>query len=298
MMRWYTITPIHNLSFPVESPISFGAGLVLARLPDWIAEDAMVERLSVTDQQSVREVQHAFVSEYEAASLDDPDPSSKGSEPKSIQETKYELSVLGNLALWLSRPSAACFSVVLHAPQFGGTPVVQQIKRHSPLLCHPNDVGNTLSAEDVALAQRLHSSLVQIPRQNAVWTAIRSAGFALHMNAEDVRCSLWWIALEALFGPEDAREITYRLSQRIGFFLGQDAKSARELFSQAKAGYAFRSKVVHGRWKEDSDGLTLMANAEMLVRRSLNRLLLDPELAKLFQEKNRETYLDELAFRA
>jgi len=256
----------------------------------------MVERLSVIDQESIREVEIAFVSEYEAASLGDPDPSSP--ERKSIQEAKYELSVLGNLALWLSRPSRACFQVVLHAPQHGTTPAVQQVERHSPLLCHPNDVGNRVSASDLIIAQGLHSSMVQIARQNAVWTAIRSAWFALHMNAEEVRYFLWWAALEALFGPEDAREITYRLSQRVGFFLGQDPSDARELFTVVKAGYTFRSKVVHGRWAANSQNLTLMGNAEMITRRSLHRILSERELLEVFQGRDREGYLDDLVFRA
>jgi hypothetical protein len=256
----------------------------------------MVENLSSTDQEGVKETTHAFIVEYEAGSLGDPDASWKGSPPKSVQETKYELSVLGNLALWLSRPSAVCFTVVLHAPQFGSEPTIQQVTRHSPLLCHPNDVETALSLDDITLAQKLHSSLVQIPRQNAIWTAIRAAWFALHMNAEEIRYSLWWIALEALFGPEDARETTYRLSQRIGFFLGGDRTAARELFAKALKGYAFRSKVVHGRWKENPDSDVFMAEAEAFVRRSMNRILQSAELTKMFLEKSREAYLDDLVF--
>jgi hypothetical protein len=296
MTRWHTVTPIHNLDVSIGSPVDFGSGLQFAPLPDWIAKDSMVERLSATERQSIQEVRHAFVSEYEAASLGDPDPAWKGSEPKGIQETKYELAVLGNLALWLSCPSPACFTVVLHAPQFESKPVVQQTEQHSPLLCHPIDVSRQLSLADINLAQKLHVALVEIPRQNAIWTAIRSAWFALQMSAEEVRYSLWWIALEALFGPEDPREITYRLSQRIAFFLGQDKTRARDFFSKAKAGYAFRSKVVHGRWKENPDNVKLMADAELFVRTALNRIILDAKLTKAFQEKNRETYLDELVF--
>jgi hypothetical protein len=296
MTRWYTVTPLHNLKMPAESRFDFGAGVVLGPLPSWICNDPMVEMLSTIDRQAVKEAAQAFIVEYEAASLGDQDPSWKESEPKSIQETKYELGVLGNLALWLSRPSAVCSTVVMHAPQFGSEPAVQQITRHSPFLCHPKDVEAAVSLDDISLASKLHLSLVQIPRQNAIWTAIRAACFALQMNTTEIRYSLWWIALEALFGPEDAREITHGLSQRIGFFLGENKKTARELFARARKGYTFRSKVVHGRWKENPETELLMADAETSTRRSLLRILQDAEVRKTFLEKNRETYLDDLVF--
>ena len=77
---------------------------------------------------------------------------------------------------------------------------------------------------------------------------------------------------------------------------GKDRETACDLFCKAKAGYAFRSKVVHGRWKENDDSLRLMANAEMFVRKALSKILLDGELTKLFQGKSRESYLDQLVF--
>ena len=111
-----------------------------------------------------------------------------------------------------------------------------------------------------------------------------------------IRYSLFWIALEALFGPEDAREITYRLSQRVAFFLGHDRADVKGLFSLTKKGYAYRSKIVHGRWKEDAGSESQMAEAEDLVRRSLVRVLEDQELIKTFSGKTRESFLDDLVF--
>ena len=117
------------------------------------------------------------------------------------------------------------------------------------------------------------------------------------MNMEPVRFALFWIALEALCGPEDAREITYRLSQRLGFFLGASQSEARELFLKAKKAYGFRSKIVHGRWKEDPENTTRMAETEDLLRRSLVRIMENKDLTATFSGKSRERFLDDLVFR-
>lgn len=54
-----------------------------------------------------------------------------------------------------------------------------------------------------------------------------------------------------MFGAEDGREITYRLSQRIAFFLASNQAEARQLFKEVKKAYSFRSKVAHGVWKQN-----------------------------------------------
>jgi hypothetical protein len=116
------------------------------------------------------------------------------------------------------------------------------------------------------------------------------------VNIETVRYLLFWVALEALFGPEDGREITFRLSQRVGFLLGVSKEEARQLFETAKAGYGFRSKIVHGQWKQDPSATERMAEAEGLLRRAYTRILETPDLADTFSSKKREVYLDDLAF--
>lgn len=126
---------------------------------------------------------------------------------------------------------------------------------------------------------------------------IRATWAGLQTNAEVVRYALFWMALEALFGPQDAREITYRLSQRIAFFLGENQTEAKQFFSLAKKGYGFRSKIVHGRWKDDPEGVARMADVEELVRRSFGRILSDAAVRNTFSGKARESYLDELPFR-
>jgi len=158
---------------------------------------------------------------------------------------------MANLALWVAKPSPAGFTVVIHAPEYPSGPLVQRASSHSPLLCHPRHDPSQVTLEDIDLAAALHIGLVETMkngRDTSLWTVARSLWAGLQMNNPPIRCALFWVSLEALFGPEDGREITYRLSQRLGLFLGRDRSEARNLFVMAKRGYAFRSRIVHGNW--------------------------------------------------
>jgi hypothetical protein len=118
----------------------------------------------------------------------------------------------------------------------------------------------------------------------------------------EIRYTLYWIGLEALFGPEDPREMTYRISQRIAFFLSEDVGRAQDLFRQMKDAYSLRSKVVHGMlvsksrgWNEESSQ-ALAYGTEDVLSRALNKILQDKGLVGIFTGKRRETWLDDLAF--
>lgn len=296
MSQFHTVIPIQHVALKATTSHQFSSGVLLAPLPAWVPGQTMLESLSVIDREAVKTATHAFLLTYLADALGSLDPDWNGPEPKSIQESKYEIGILANLALWLARPSPACFHVVLHAPQFGSEPVVQRVERSSELLCHPGDVGSRLTEGDLPLAAKCHDALVKVPRDTALWTAIRSAWAGLQMNIESIRFLLFWVGIEAMFGPEDGREITFRLSQRLGFFLGHTKVEARELFDLAKAGYGFRSKLVHGQWKEDPNATKRMGEAERLFRKALVRILSDQGLVTTFTSKKRETFLDSLAF--
>src|SRR5207245_5193878 len=133
-------------------------------------------------------------------------------------------------------------------------------------------------------------------RNTTLRSSVRSDSAYLHMNIEVVRCLLIWVAFDALFGPEDGREITYRLSQRLGFLLGSNRNEAKELFQTARTGYGFRSKIVHGRWKEDPTATIRMAEAESLFRAALAKIIETPTLVNVFSTREREGFLDNLVF--
>ena len=297
MTQYYTtVIPIHNTALGPGVSFDFSGGLRLSALPGWVRGQQMLEGLSRYDQQAVDEATHALVLTYPADALGSPDPDWTGRNPKSIQESKYEIGLLANFALWLARGSPASFAIALHARHHGDDLVIQQIRRSSELLCHPDDVDARIEEADLPRVAALHMSLLDVTRETSVWTAFRAAWAGLQMNVESVRYLLFWVALEALFGTEDGREITFRLSQRLGFFLGTTREEARELFKAAKAGYGFRSKIVHGRWKQDPNATKRMGEVESLFRGAFVRILEAQALVDTFSTNRREEFLDGLAF--
>jgi hypothetical protein len=291
-----TVIPLHNTELNSDVSHEFGGGLTVTALPAWVSGQEMLKGLSRHDRESVDEATHALVVTYPAEALGSPDPNWKGLEPKSIQEVKYEGGLMANLALWLAKASPACFVVVLHARHHASGAVIQQIQRGSPLLCHPIDVESRIGEAELPRASALHKALLGVARDTSLWTANRAAWAGLQTNIESVRCLLFWVALEALFGAEDGGEITYRLSQRVGFFLGANREEARQFFEMAKIGYSFRSKIVHGRWKQDPNATKRMAEAESLFRLALARILEDQLLVETFSTKKRDKFLDSLVF--
>ncbi len=297
MPTFFTVLPLVHVNFAPATALEFSGGLNVTPIPTWLHGQRMLQALSEIDRGAIELSTHAFVFSYAADALGSPDPDWDGDGTRSIQETKCEVGLMANLALWLVRPSPACIAAIIHAPQFGtGAPTIQQVLTQPELLCHPHDLEARITSDSLPQAALLHRQLIEVPRDTALWTALRAAWSGLQMNIETIRYLLFWIALEALFGPEDSREITYRISQRIAFFLSTDRAEARQLFLQAKTAYGFRSKIAHGRWSEDPNATRRMAEAENLFRRAVIKILSDEDLKQTFSSRQRETFLDALVF--
>jgi hypothetical protein len=151
--------------------------------------------------------------------------------------------------------------------------------------------------EDLDPTKGLFAALMNVPRETALWATLRALIAAMEMNVEEIRYLLLWVALEALFGT--SYEITYRISQRIALFIGKDNSDAKAVFGDdAKKAYGFRSKVAHGAWRKNKDSTALTATSEALIRRALNRILMETAVTPNFLGSNdqRESFLDEQIF--
>jgi len=299
----FTVVPLHNMNLSLDSPIAFGAGFMLTSVPAWLREDEfMVNRLSARERDFILAAKHALVAEYEASAIGEPDPTEIRSSV-SIQDSKSEAAMLGNLALWLIRPTTVCFTTVFHAltKSISGIrhepPIILRTETRQPLLVHPSDLLNTISTAEAVQAGALHATLTSIPRGTTVWSAARSFWGALTVGSEDVRFSLFWIGLEALLGPEgNTGEVAYKLAQRIAFLTSKDSEQAKATFRNAKECYSTRSKIVHGRWTSGKNMLAHTANTETIGRNVLLRILTDPALLREFLCNKRDTYLEEMVF--
>jgi hypothetical protein len=289
----FTVVPLHNLHLPPGTIIPFGNDFVLQDMPQWVKDDkGILGDINYYDRQAILQDQHALVAEYEANSIGQPDPAWPKESRRSIQRSKDEAAVLANLAIWLKQPSTVCFTIVLHAIS-----VIQHVDGRLPLICHPNDVQSIVDKDDVAKAGQIHAVLCSIPRKNSVWTAMRALWAALTTNEADIRYSLLWIALEALFGDEGpSGEITHKLAERIALFLADTPDEARGLYHKTKKSYQKRSIIVHGRFNNDSVIDEFMAHSEAILRTTLRHLLDKPDLLNTFTSEQRSNFVGDLIF--
>jgi len=308
----FTVVPLHNVSLTLGTRIPFGNDLVFQDTPAWVKEDrSFLKYLAEHDKQSVLDSKHAFVAEYEADSIGEPDPDHKpkdGEPQRTIQAAKTRLAILGNLAVWLRQPSSLCFTVSLHAcRQIEKQPILQQSEvleplhyrpseRSHPLYCHPKDVKNPITVQHIVKAAELYPALRSIQEGSAVWVALRAIWAGLTSYASDIRYLWFWIALEALFGPEDSSELSHKLAERIAFFLADKSDDARDLFKMAKKCYGVRSKIVHGRWKYSPDIDQTMEDTEAIIRTAFRHVIEKPDLLPIFVSKKRDEYLADLVF--
>jgi hypothetical protein len=300
--RWCTVAPLHarDLDMHLDEPVHLGRGVTLSYVPDWLTEERIIKHLSDHQREQLsHNIRFVLMLEYGADSLNDPDTEWQGQKPRSKQDRALELLQLANLALWLVHPTSTGFDFAIDLDCPANTWSFRRVSEVPRLIPYERDCDQQFTKRDLELARELYGSLIDLPRDGAAWVAVHALWKALVAESWEVRYLLLWVGLEALFGPEDAREITYRLSQRIAFFLASDRKEAQRLFKAATASYGWRSRAVHGmrltKLSAEKSG-EIMLEAEDFLRKALNRLLRERELVKTFSSKEREHHLDNLIF--
>jgi len=271
----------------LSEPFELGDGVVITRVPEWLKSEEVMRDLGWPVKAALEKAKHAFLKEYEADGL--------GAEHDEALAQIRDC----NAALWIARPSRISYRCALNVFfSDGDKPFRQQIALFEPIRPSPTDRANALTLDDLSHAKGLYSNM---PKEGAVRTAIAALIRGLTEANWAMRYLVLWIGLEALFGPKDGREITYRISQRIAFFNGSGLPSNQKkaICSQAKECYSWRSRIVHGlnlkKLKPEKSG-GLRDATEKLVRDALTRALSDPEVLSKLNGKEREQYLDGLVF--
>jgi hypothetical protein len=166
---------------------------------------------------------HGLVVEYDAAALD-------ASQPQAVAELHDAL-----LALWVVRPTPLHFRAVAHVRKEGAGYVTRHLETHNPFLVSQECQKAEHEPADFPAAASLHLALSTLPPGKTVHTATRALLRALTEHDWALRFLLMWIGIEALFGTD--AEVTYRLSQRVGLFLGTSAAGVQALFKPTKRNY-------------------------------------------------------------
>jgi hypothetical protein len=301
--KWISVAPIENSRWhtAVSLPIEFEKGVRIDRMPVWAYSTDTMVRLALADSERIKRSRNAFLVEYEAEALGSPDPEDRSDKPRGIQTTMHEAIFLANLALWIASPNAVGFCAMIHFDEADKEPQVRQYSSLREFLPHLDYENRILATEDFRLAQTLHKQLLLLDREGTVWRAAYSIWLGLREPDWASRFMQMWITMEALFGPEDAREITFRISQRIALFLSSEKSEASELFKDVKSSYSWRSKVAHGLrlsklHRDESEVLSY--SIEQLAATSMAKILSDTNLTKMFEGLQREEFLDNLVFTA
>ncbi len=298
---WFTFGVVRNnwrlTSVPL--PFEFSAGVRLMHVPEWVYVDADYDPLRATIVKELNDDRICIGVDYLADAMGSPDPNWDGIEKRDIQTSATEAIHRLMLALWLTKRVCVGGDVIVDTTADSGEWITRRIGSHDAMLTLPPFERTEFELADIERAKLLYSAMESLPANGNVSTALNSTIRALTELTFPIRLIMLWLVVEGLFGPEDAREISYRLGMRLAFFLEGRSGNARELFRKCKESYTWRSKLVHGlRVKEirADEPTRLLSELEDIVCRSLIKILSSDELPKVFNSKRREKYLDEVVF--
>jgi hypothetical protein len=302
---WATFAPLQPdgiLPAELSLPYYFSKQVSVRPIPEWVRQADTVDELRPQLRERIEHdmSRHCIEVEYQAEASGSPDPSWKGDPLWSMQDTAVQWIRSAHLALWLARPTALSFNIVIDAVKSGSEWVTRGTTFYSETYALPEHRHKVHSLEDFATAQTLFSVFLGVSHGGPVRTAASMIMKALGDQTWEFRFLFMWLVLECLFGPETPHETTFRLSQRMAFFLEKERSKAREVYGRIKKSYEWRSRIVHGLRLSSLKGEksdSLLVELEELVRRSLVEILMSETMVKTFDGGRREEYLDSLAFR-
>lgn len=132
----------------------------------------------------------------------------------------------------------------------------------------------------------------RIQRAMSLLSILRSVSFLPY------KLSMYIPILESLFSPSDG-ELSFRVSQRVAFYIGDDKEEVKMIFDQVKRAYDIRSKFLHGQFfpkkttklnfKDESKSM------DNILRRVLKKVILSD--SDIFLSTDIEKELNDLVYR-
>ena len=294
---WESIAPIIPMKALPNRVSHVGTGVTLDAIPPWFkaerphAEKEFGKREAFSSEACLRATFHGEgLGELCAG---------PGGKQGRNHEVSWERIRIANLALWLARPSALHVELVVTTepdPGSGGTAISGRLLES--IRPHERYVDASLTLSNVETADRLATAIQGLPHPSSVWTAARFLWLALTEELWETRYVNLWVAIEALFGPENRASLGRKLRTRAAKFLNTDDKDALVARDIVKAGYDLRSAAVHGSRLArgtDPEMSDMMLKSEGILLTALRRILSDPELIAKFCSSSRDAYLDIVA---
>jgi hypothetical protein len=299
MSTWQAVAPVAPLSALPNREHALGPGVTIAATPEWSKPYLQSARRGLGQLETL-DSPVALVSTFEADSFGDPDPAWTGSNRRSKQDTAEAAIHAAAAALWLARPSPLHFEVIVIgevAPTAASSrQSVRPFQPFQPLTAHENA---TLSMAALAVADTLATAIRSVPHPSALWTALRFLTFALCETEWEIRLLHHWVAIEALFGPDDGKLVSRRIPTRAARFLNpSDDNEARIGYQLVRDNYRWRCAASHG---GRFAGLTpktadeVLLEAESILMTCLRRILENAAHATTFSSANRDSYLEGIA---
>jgi hypothetical protein len=297
MAQCQTVAPLQPFSALPNREHPIGPSVMLTRTPEWFREEATFARAVFGSSTESLKAEAALVHSFDAEGSGDPDPNSPGQTKDATSIDSVRKAIL---ALWLARPSALTIDVVMtRVPARDGT--LHHAEKFPAFVALPAYEHTALTVEDLKKADSLATALSGVKRSTAVWTAHRFLALTLAERGTDwdIRLLCAWVGIEALFGPEDRKDVQKTMCRRIARFLNPtDDDEGRKAYTFAFDNYEKRCEVAHGarvghttpEGREQS-----VRDAEAILRSSLLHTLEDATALAALCSPDRDAYLHDLA---
>lgn len=295
--NWESVAPVIPLEALPNHKSPIGPGVMLDAIPAWFSRESefAASHLGRRDALSAKACLRAS---FEADALGESCQEPNGTTRKNY-EAAHDRIRIANLALWLAHPTALHVDFVITAepePTASGSAILtNMLESIKPLQKYEKA---KLKQKDLESADRLATAIQGLGRPSPVWTALRFLWLALAEEVWEVRYVSLWVAIEALFGPENGNGVSAKLRRRIAKFLNADANEAVKARAKVKEAYEWRSAAVHGGRLDRLDPDVAQEQillTEGIVLTSLRKILLNSTLTAEFSASSRERYLCKLA---
>ncbi len=300
MSHWYTIAPLidYEDSDLMPEGIHLTEHIRIAPVPDWAKSEEVLKTFSALGRLRVQRSTLALHYEYKAP------PAVNNRDLDSImkhQVAANQVISIACLACWIAMPSNICYDeVVIFESNNNSNPELRQTRYERAFVPMSVDRANVLSQDDYDEAAKLITSIRNLNMEGTTSTALQMLNHAITEMRFEIRFLLQWVAMEGLLGPEQPGETVHQIAERVAFFLKDDLREKRRMYSSVKKSYKWRSKIAHGakltKLKID-DALYMGKELETILRDILKRILLDEEILSIINGKGRDKYLGNLVFK-